>query len=231
MTRLALGLAALAAILVQAPDAQACFDGFSVASDQVTATIWTDGEFDLQEARTMARWTTRLDALLPEGATLHMENVFDVRLCGVGDECQLLEVMGGDEQVPSLELVMARTFGLAAKASGATPRETARARSRQAVLYEVQIGSFASAALADTMVASINEKAQLGQLPWEQHSFYSAGGYPALHDPVARHTAEVNGHTMHRVIAGVFLDADEARAHRARLAEAGFASAIHVEKL
>ena len=230
-----IAFAALAlATLGYAAPAHACFDGFSVASERVGATMRTDGSWRLAEARTMARWTARLEALLPAGATMTMESVWSVGVCSAQGECQDVAAMdGSDDPIlgAGLEQQMARVFERTASTLGVSARQRALARGTKATLYVVQIGAFRSWGAASDLAAKINMNAQHGSPGWEHHTFYSAGGYPALHNPVAVHGTEVGAETMHRVIAGVFVDADEARAQRARLAQAGFASALSVEHL
>jgi hypothetical protein len=222
---------ALAASM-QLPAAHACFDGFSVTSKQVSATVHTDGKWRLSEARTMARWTARLDALLSKGGSLAMQTLWSGTVCGT-DDCQDVTYFGNDEDTSrwTLDAKMARVFETTAKTLGRSPQQLTRARQAKAVLYSVQIASFRSAGRARNLVDELNLDAQMGDMDWEAELFYSAGGYPAIHNPVHEVAVDVGGTTFHRVVAGLFVDPDDAQAYRTTLAKNGFVSSLSVEQL
>jgi hypothetical protein len=234
-----LSLAAFAvAALCHLPSAEACFDGFSVQGERLTASIPTDGDWRMSQARTMARWTNRFDALLPVGTTLHLESYWSIALCQGPDSCEEIEPFGEHHEPPSgrawtLETRMARVFERTADALGRDARQRARARRAKTMIYSVQVGSFRSPDLAGALVDRLNDDivAPLGELAWRDQGFYGAGGHPWIQRRTRQHPTDVDGTTFHRVIAGVFLDATRARAHQARLADAGFASSLNVEGL
>lgn len=231
MRRLATVSIAVSALCANPGSAHACFDGFVVRGEQLGVTWHTGGDFRMAEARVMARWGARVQALLDDDRFLRLESRYASELCeGAGENttCQALVIYPDDDAMWSttLDEHMRRVFDRAAEATGATRKQRARALAAPAVLYQVQIGSFRSARGADHLVGELAYSEA-----WEPHTFYSAGGFPAIHPIVYRHDVDVNGARFHRVIAGLFVDAVQARAHRKRLAAAGYASAIAVEHL
>lgn len=229
-----IGLAALASTCFAAP-AQACFDGCTAGADRVSITRYTDGDWSLREAKMMARWVRSFQRLVPADQTFFMQGISHFEVCPTSkrSECHWGSAVLDPARPRSADGWMRYVFDETATFVGATPAEKARARAASSLVYTVQLASFRSQKRADELVERLNWDHQSGELAWTDPSFYgpgfySAGGYPAVHDAVHRHAVERNGTTYHRVITGVFLDAETARAQVDRLAKAGYHASIDV---
>src|SRR5690606_23276541 len=95
----------------------------------------------------------------------------------------------------------------------------------------VQVASFSLRECAEALAGRINEQNQYGELSWELRTFYSAGGYPAVHDVAHLVRAEREGRALFRVVVGAFVDAAQAEAYQRIIQAAGQQVAIHVEHL
>ncbi len=214
--------------LVSSPS-WACWDGFITESDHVQLEGHTEGNWSLREARVVARWEPRLRALLAPGDHLRMRSG-EVYLCR-GDDCRTI----GDE--PSRYLFvhdareLRRVFDRVADHYGRSRRERARAMAHGGRLYAVQMASFRDRRRARALANTIAGQYEVGALSWNPRSFYRAGGRHGVQNPAEVAAVIVRGQTYHRVIAGLFTDADEARAYVRHLADQGTSAVVQVEWL
>ncbi len=227
-------LALTAALLATSSvgSAWACWDGFSASVGRVSFSApGDDGDAVLRfgTARALARWGAKLDALVPAGHTLEVA-FGQVRLCNSSDDCKSFEHQdwwdASADTEAELNARLARLFRrmVAELKLSAAAKSALRKRGR---LFTVQLASFKSRRAAQKMVESINHQHRYSSLPWEHHTFYSAGGFPAMHDVAYLARANVAGRgVFHRVIVGAFTTAGEAIDHQKRIQKAGRRASI-----
>ncbi|MBX7192214.1 MAG: SPOR domain-containing protein [Sandaracinaceae bacterium] len=194
---LTLVILTLAGLLAPAP-AGACWDGFSATVGDVQE-YGSDTSWGLAQVEERARWLGRIDALLPDGATV-MDEWGTVSVY-VGDEEHDLEWRDGHYLT---------LFREVARIVGASPETIRRARRLETPVYVVQAGAFADRAAAERYASELSEDEAA------THGFLEAGGFPA--DNPEAHVVSVPGvRELHRVYVGAFVDRAEAEAVAATL--------------
>jgi hypothetical protein len=207
-------IAAFALFTALAPTlAQACWDGVAVTTDKVTIQRTDTQTWDPEDVRRWAKWTARIDALVPDGSHL---DVFDgdASLCDADNECT--EIGTG--------LTPFQLFERTADAVDATRPAIAAARRHDAMPYTVQVAASHDLRAAEQLAARINES-DLGV-----HGFYEAGGFPAMNE--FAHVVESVGSdsVTYHVVIGAFLAKAEAEAAQSFVASElgmrGFVTAL-----
>jgi hypothetical protein len=188
--RLGLGIVAAAlstiAALVGAPAAHACWDGSMAVVGRVTYTTFDDS-WSADDALQQARWLSRIDRLLPEGASLE---VWPDPWLTVGGDTIELEFNG----------TLSDLYHQTARALRVNPLHELMVRHAPGpTVWTVQAGSFASEAQALRQAETIGSSCASG--------FYEAGGFPAM-NPTAHVERESDG--RFRVVVGAFLERAEA---------------------
>lgn len=195
-----LSLITLLAATAAPSTARACWDGYSGMYGDVA--IMGPGErWELEIARALGTWLPRIDALLPEGASVISEFGY-VEVCRDGS---CTEHRWNDRNLAGLFQIVADTIG-------ASPGERRAARAVETSGWTIQI-----AATTDPLDARrIAERFNLSDAG--EHGYYEAGGFPALNDRA--HVVEGRdgaGRTVHRVIVGTFISRTDADAQAAGL--------------
>jgi hypothetical protein len=234
--KVSVSLAISASLLAVTADATACFDGYSASVGDVgfVAAGPYDASFSIGQARALAKWGQRIDSILPEGYSLEL-GYGGGGICSPSTGCDQaftdLWLEHGYSAEKSLNATLAKVFdGVAAKV-GTPPSQARRARNRRVPIYAVQVGSFRGAGRAASLTRKLNWEVQTGKLEWEPDTFYSAGGFPAIHDVAATVPARVQGQRFHRVVVGVFTAGEQAWAYRKRVIDAGMPASISVSWL
>lgn len=222
-----LGAIVVVGLLSAAAPAGACFDGFQARMHESSLLMTGSGEWSIGEARTLARWDARIQAL---GASARTHAEFStLEVCDggatLGDASCVSHVIP-DFYDLDVDGVMSRTFDTIAKTRGIDERRAQRARAAQGVLYAVQVGSFRDPQRAQALAETLNLDP-----PWEAQTFYTAGGFPAIHDMAHVVRADVGEQRFHRVVVGVFTDGEEARAYQREIGATGRPASIIVEHL
>ena len=227
MRKCVLAIVAATITTLIAGSACACWDGFSATVGRVTFSAPgndSDGVLRFGTAKAVARWGARLDALLPAGTTLEV-GFGQVSLCNANDECESFELKdwsgAASDSEPKLNARLKRVFRQTVAELNLSSVANAALRTRGR-LFSVQVGSFRARRFAQKMADRINQQHANGSLPWEHHTFYSAGGFPALHDVAYLARVNVAGRgVFYRVIVGAFTTSREAIAHQKRIQETG----------
>lgn len=186
--------------MAAAGPARACWDGELGTIGDVTYMGGRVG-WDADRARELATWLARLDAVLPDDASLMIEWDF-VSLCRDG-ACDDWRWDGRS---------FAALFREVSRRSGAAPASIRRARGLTTPVHTVQVAALSDRARAEALAQRITE-AGAGA-----HGFYETGGFPA-DNPVAHviSGSDAQGREVHRVLVGAFVDRREATASRDRL--------------
>jgi hypothetical protein len=202
ISRLAhVSLALLLLAVLPISRARACWDGHLAIVGDAMLFDTTDDRWSATRARDLAKWLTRIDALLDEGESFVVEHGV-ASVCAPDGTCQ--------EWVPARSLPT--LFAEVAAVTAAPAAEIAHARAIDARPLTLQAASFTDRARADALAARIDSDVAI------EHGFYEAGGFPA-DNPVARVAeADVDGHRVYRVLVGTYLDSTAAAETRARLA-------------
>jgi hypothetical protein len=234
----AFAAACLAGLTLATLPAQACFDAFvaTVGDVHFVGNRGHEGaDPSYAEARELARWGTKIDALLADGVSWQLDVSGTYRCHPTPDVCDELAAgewaEAGRADTAGLASLLARTFDRISAHEATPPADIARARGAATDLFAVQVGSFSSPSFAESLARSINERNLRDELPWERETFYTAGGFPAIHDVAFVVEADVGGKRMHRVVVGMFTEAAEALAHQRSIASAGHPVAITSERL
>ncbi|GAB4115914.1 MAG: hypothetical protein OHK0013_49900 [Sandaracinaceae bacterium] len=165
--------------------AEACWDGFRARVGAVEETggvlCWSE-----REVRERATWLGRIDALLPNGASVAIAP--GTARVTVGT--RVTEV-AWDGRYVTLFRAVARTLG-------ATGDDIARARGEETPVFVVEVARFESEATARTYAASVT-------------SAHGASGFVAVggEEPVVHVEAREGAYAVY---VGAFVDADEAAA-------------------
>jgi hypothetical protein len=181
-----------------ARSSSACWDGYAAGSERVSLQLPGDANWDPNRVRQLAKWLTRLDALLASD--------------------QKLESFGGYASLTSDSPTgiaasfewdgqsLSELFGGAAKAIGDPRRQRAALRQGTPPVYTVQVFASSSSRRAEQIAESISRSEAA------VHGFVAAGGWPA-DNPEAHVVAEsvAGGKLLHKVVVGAFLDVDQAR--------------------
>ncbi len=216
--RLAFGAASFIAFLAGSPrPAEACWDGYSATVGHVSIAQASEGTWSSDQALLLAEWMTKTDAMLPPHVELVSEHG-QIRLQEEGLADPIAQGTWSGSDVREL-------FRKAGQLLGARRVVDARRASTMIVgpTYTLQLLAVTSHASAERFASVTNERADTLVL---KGSFYSAGGYPAIH-PVA-HVIDVDaagqrdGYT--HVVAGAFLNEQSARAAAAELKKQGVAA-------
>jgi hypothetical protein len=197
-----LALALPVALLLLSATAHPCWDGYAARIGGLTIQGGNDpARWSPDQARHVARWGTRIAALLPRGA--------EVLLDGNGTSCQgaacgALAASGATSQR------LPEAFDRIARARNVPPaaRRSAQRSSPEVFTVQVFAGSHAGARRTKARVLALGEGF---------YGFYEAGGFPATNDDahVLRDGA------IHRVVVGTYLDRSEADRARRALATKG----------
>jgi hypothetical protein len=224
------GLLLFAATLALSAPAAACFDGFSARLHETSLLRTSDGSWSIEEARRLARWAARFHALPGSAGGVHAEfSQLEICPAGVslgGERCHL-ELIDEWYELDVDDLLSTIFDRVAARRAVSTTS----ARAATATLYTVQVAAFSRRGRAEALAGEINRQNELGELPWEPSSFYSAGGYPAIHDVAHVVRAEREGGEVFRVVVGAFVDPAEAEVYQRAIRAAGGQAAIHAEHL
>ena len=173
--------------------ARACWDGFYAQVGDVSQ-MGGDTRWDLDAVRERARWLGRIDALLPDGASVTSEWGYVT-----------VSVDGHDTDFEWQNGQYLTLFREVARVVGATPADVRRALRTETALYVVQAAAFREADDAATYAAHVSDRAEAS------HGFYEAGGFPADNPEAHVVTVQAPGKT-HRVYVGAFVDRAEAAA-------------------
>ncbi len=179
----------------------ACWDGWDATIGKVTFLQAGDDTWSPERAREAARWGTRIDALLPAGASLASEH-------GTVTISTPTRLLGeGRWDGASFESL----FSLAAKLLRARGSAAEIVRTRDAAPLTVQVFAAYDRKSADGAAARLDAKAEATSGFALDDTFYSAGGYPARHviAHVVRET-DASGRPIYRVLVGAFLERSRA---------------------
>lgn len=236
----ALSLLSILLISLTPTPASACWDGFSAELGKVSIEgevhPESEPEWQIGQARALARWGTRLNALLPHDSSLDIA-FLSVTLCVPRHRHKCAEIPApwwkeaGDASPAQLDHWLGRAFALVATRIRATPRRIAVARRASSTLFTVQVGSYRSRGLAERQVEQLNHMVRYNYLPWESRSFYVAGGFPALDDVAHLLPCRIKGHVWHRVVVGEFTSLKNAMSYRAAIERSGTRAAIIASRL
>jgi hypothetical protein len=206
--------ASLAMVLLCASPARACWDGGEISTDRAWLVCTDCGGWSLEDAQLLATWAVRLEALIPARYRVSLEPYGELSVCHRhGARSCILR-----EYAP---VRFEEIFDRVARSVRAGPRARARAARRQASLAVVTIGSFASLERAERRAEWANDLLRAGGWPHPRGD-YAADGGPSL--GTAAHVASHGA--RHRVVAGVFLALDDARALARALSRAGIDAAV-----
>lgn len=203
----AIAVAAAALALVAPRDAAACFDGYTAAIGKVSlmrslpVASWSP-----DDARHVARWGARIDALVPAGAHLDVISSY-VSCTSASGAC------GSVTEIDAGSADLRRLFQEVGTAFGASPGALRAAQRIEPALYTVQIfaGSERGAKAMKKRVADLGAGA---------HGFYEAGGFPSVND-TAHVLRDSTSGALHRVVVGVFLSKADAEAALAEMRAQG----------
>ncbi|MEQ9324583.1 MAG: SPOR domain-containing protein [Polyangiaceae bacterium] len=224
--RVALSLTVTALLAAFARPAAACWDGFHGETERVRIVGYSDGTWSYAEARRLARWIPRFEALLDDGEQLSMAD-YQISRCRGGECVDASPPFENEGSFFDPASDLARTFDHLA--SGLSASERRRALATPGHFYAVQLASFR--ARADAFAATLTGAYHVHDHERTPPGFYTAGGYHWVKNPAEIVSAELGGVVMHRVVAGVFLDAEKARAYQRHLADHGLEAAILVDPL
>jgi hypothetical protein len=178
-------LALVVTLALPTSRAEACWDGFRARVGAVEETggvlCWSE-----REVRERATWLGRIDALLPNGASVAI--VPGTARVTLGS--RVTEVAWNGRY--------ATLFRAVARALGATGDDVARARGEETPVFVVEVARFDSEATARTHAAGLASVTSAA-------GFVSVGGEEAVVHVEARDGA-------YAVCVGAFVDADEAAA-------------------
>lgn len=237
MSRVVLA-ACFAAATLCAGAAHACFDAFvaNAGNVKLVGNKGHDGaELSYPEARELLRWAVRIDALLATDTSWRFDVSATLRCQPTPEDC--LELDAGDwgeagrAEPRGLARLLEGTFHRVARQERRSTAVIARARAKPSTLFAVQVGSFRGRAAADRLARSVNDLQRRDELPWEHHTAYTAGGFPAIHDVAFVADARVRQGPVYRVVVALFTSSREAVAHQRRVARSGHAAAITAERL
>lgn len=167
--------------------ARACWDGYSVQTDDGIHFTGGDEAWSPERAVELASWALRFHALLGADGTLESE--FGWGEAAIGE--RTIEFHG--------EASPAHVFATVASALGISRAERARLLAIEAHPYTVQVAASTDRARAEALASHLSE----GTLPM---GFYAAGGFPADNPEAHVIEADVNGAHVYRVVIGAFLD-------------------------
>jgi len=211
---LAATFAAVAVTASAARDAHACWDGYAASVDRVDLRVPGDATWRPEKAREVARWATRMNALLPQGTKLESDLGF-VTICTVNAAGECVTTVAETRWDNGS---LAPLFKQVAQATQAAPAAVRSALRLDAAPVTLQVFASRSQAGADTVARRIND-AHAGS-----DGFYTAGGFPA-DNPTAHVVAGTGkkGERVYRVLVGAFLAKGEAQTAAAELhRETGF---------
>lgn len=191
-------------VLVAPRTCFACWDGWNAEVGQVAIRQAGDDTFRLETARDVARWGARIDALLPRSANVDVEHGF----VSVGVTGKFAEGRWSGASLADL-------FANVARLVHASPSTIAAARALDHDAFTVQLFAGGDRERARVFARSIDDDVARRGLALPV-SFYSAGGYPAVHPSARVVEADVGGAHVYRVVVGAFL-ARSAASEAARL--------------
>jgi hypothetical protein len=166
---------------------RACWDGYSVQTDDGIHFTGGDESWSPERAAELASWALRFHALLGADGTLESE--FGWGEAAIGDRTFELRGEGTPDEV----------FRTLATALGITRSERRRLLAIEAHPYTVQLAASHDRARAEALASRLSE----ATLPM---GFYEAGGFPADHPEAHVIEADVHGARVYRVVVGAFLD-------------------------
>ncbi len=199
-----IAMLALAAVTVPA-SAQACWDGYRATTDRVAFQRGTGrASWNPEHARYATRWAARLEALLPESASLEVSNT--LTSCHGHLGClRLAEDIGSDDA--------ATLFDRVADAFAVSPSTRSAALSVSPTVYTVQLFA-GSRRAARALRAELLKRSELADLRLPSDSdFFEEGGFPAVNANIHA-VADAHDTTLVRVVVGTFqsiTDAEMAR--------------------
>jgi len=200
MRRLLAAVGLLAVLFVTRP-AHACWDGWSATAGPIEIMQAGDETWSAVTARAFARWSARLEMVIPPGSVLRVVHGF-VSIEGTGIED--LRWVGSD---------LENLFDLVVRAQHVTNVSGAMARDRTALT--VQVFAAHDEKAAEALAEKIDERNRNETGPGLPGSFYDAGGYPAYHRIAhVLETKDAAGKPLYQVVVGAFLlrtDAEVAR--------------------
>lgn len=207
--------AVLAASTLLVTPAAACWDGVAAGGRGISINLWQDASWSPSQARHLASWVRRFEALVP-AAGAHVE-VMNGHVHCDGDACSdtaWVEIGRGD---------LGQAFAATPRLLGVSPAAVARARSLPASVYTVQVfaGAERGARGARDRVHAVRDEHDM-----DLAGFYTVGGFPAVH-PVAHILRDgTDRGAPFRVVVGAHLSREEAEAAAAELRAHGVASFV-----
>ena len=167
--------------------------------------------FDERDAREIASWLRRIEALLPPNGSVQAFGGF-VTVCATEVDCRDAKWSQGS---------YAQLFDAVAGVLRSKPDEAGAARRLRATPWTVQVFASRTRSRADAMAAKIDESHEL------DHGYYVAGGFPAI-NPVAHvvQGTDTSGRVIWRVIVGSYLERSQAEMTEEKLQARGFSGFI-----
>lgn len=184
---------ALALSFVVTAPARACWDGYHARVGDVEVA-GGDMDWDPDTIAERARWLGRVDALLPDGAT-----VFSY----FGGVSVMVDGTSTDFSWDDGHYLT--LFREVARVVHASPETIAAARALETPVYVVQTASFLDEARARAHADALSQRDDVG------HGFIEVGGFPA-ENPVAHVVSIASARVVHRVYVGAFVDRAQAEA-------------------
>ncbi|MDI1477233.1 SPOR domain-containing protein [Polyangium sp. y55x31] len=187
-----LGIAGL--LSFAARPAAACWEGYAATVGPVGILRGIESaSWNPAHVREAARWGTRIEAIVPQGAEVSIE-FGEITCSSKTGACGSFSTLSMEpDDLPAI-------FRAVAQAFGAKPAAVRKASKLEPTLYTVQI-------FAGSERGARRMKARVANLDIDTQGFFTEGGFPARNDP-AHVIRDASG--PHRVIFDVFLDRDEA---------------------
>ncbi len=193
----------LALALFVPSTAVACWDGFSAHVGNVNES-GDDTTWDETTLRHHAEWLGRINALLPDNATVFSDHGF-----------VMLTIDGQDREFTWNDGHYRTLFDTVASSVGASKRHIQRALRADTPVYVVQSGAFINESSARKQAEAISQ----GDVA--EHGFFAAGGFPA--DNPEAHVVTISAaRQLHRVYVGAFVNRGEAESLAKRLGRGAF---------
>jgi hypothetical protein len=203
---LSASLFALAA-LVAPRAASACWDGYAATVGDVTLRHgMAVGQWSPDHARHTALWGTRIEALLPLGAHLEVDN--GQATCS-GSCGKVGTIAVGTDDLP-------RLFREASRAFRVLPSRVREVLALAPQVFTVQVH-------AGSARSALSARKRVNDLYLGLGGFFEEGGFPAS-NPEAHVLRDARG--MNRTVVGVFLTRAAADAARATLATKGISGFV-----
>lgn len=205
--------AVISAVLTPAA-ADACWDGYYASSSRVVIAESSNPPppWKPETAGDLARWLSRLEALLPAGFAMESwDGIVDVCRTGADGAMAHADCLG---HVYWNRRSFSSLFRLVARTVRARPLAVRAAMKREAAPLTLQLAAGLDEHGARTVARRINAARPVG------HGFYEAGGFPADNDVAHVVTEESPAGTVYRVWVGAYLTRAEAREALSKLSAA-----------